>query len=271
MPEWNAAAYQRVSDPQYRWGLRILDAVPLHGDEVALDIGCGTGRLTAELLKHLPRGRVIAVDASANMVAEARKQLASFGERVHFVHADALTLDLDGVADLIFSTATFHWIPDHARLFAVLFRALKPAGRLVAQCGGGPNLYLIHKHGNEVVKDAKFAPYFRDWREPWNFPMPEETTAKLRLAGFNDAEVWLQPEPTVFEDAAIFREFVATVALRTYVAQLPDESLKEAFLDQVIARAAKDDPPFTLDYWRLNIRADKALTAVSHYQFSQVR
>jgi trans-aconitate 2-methyltransferase len=271
MPDWNAAVYQRVSDPQYRWGMRILDAMQFRGDETALDVGCGTGRLTAELLQHLPRGRVLAIDASENMLAEARKQLAEYGDRVTFIHADVLPLDLDGVADLIFSTATFHWIHDHAKLFRVLYRALKPEGRLVAQCGGGPNLYLIHEHGNDVAKDPKFAPYFRDWRDPWNFPMPEETTAKLRLAGFTSVEVWLQPEPTVFNDAASFREFVATVALRTYIAKLPDEKLREEFLDRVLVRAAKDDPPFTLDYWRLNIRAAKAAASASAYHFQQVR
>jgi hypothetical protein len=138
--EWDASAYHRVSDPQVRWGREVLRAIdeesPLRGGETAIDAGCGTGRLTAELLDRLPAGRVFAVDRSPSMLAEARRTLLPrYAGRVSFVEADLLELPFERTADLVFSTATFHWVSDHPALFARIHRALAPGGRLVAAAG----------------------------------------------------------------------------------------------------------------------------------------
>jgi trans-aconitate methyltransferase len=137
MREWNAEAYHRVSNPQFDWGTVVLERLPLDGDETVLDIGCGTGRLTDKLLERLPRGRVIAIDLSANMIQTARDYLRPRHQsRVQLAIADAAALPLDESCDAIFSTATFHWVLDHPQLFRSLGRAMKPGARLVAQCGG---------------------------------------------------------------------------------------------------------------------------------------
>src|SRR5258708_35623699 len=84
--EWDAEAYDRLSDPQYRWGKKVLDRIDLRGDETAIDAGCGTGRLTSVLLERLPRGRVIAIDGSQNMLNEAASRLVPrYGARVELV------------------------------------------------------------------------------------------------------------------------------------------------------------------------------------------
>jgi SAM-dependent methyltransferase len=89
MREWNAETYHRVSDPQWHWGLAVLNRLRLAGDELALDVGCGTGRLTEVLARRLPRGRVIGVDLSANMLAAARQHLdAAAPGRVLLTQAD---------------------------------------------------------------------------------------------------------------------------------------------------------------------------------------
>ncbi len=253
--DWDGAAYQRLSDPQFGWGMRVLASIALRGDECVLDLGCGPGRLTAELLSRLPQGRVIAVDASPSMIATAREQLARFGERVTLIESDLLDLQLDSVADFAFSTATFHWIRDHARLFRVLHRALKPGGRLVAQCGGGPNLERIRGRADRLMSDARFAPFFRDWRNPWNYTSPEETAERLRAAGFTEVDTGLEETPIPFDAADAFRQFARTVVVRPYLAAISDEARREEFLDALVAQAAGDAPPFTLDYWRLNMRA----------------
>lgn len=254
-PDWDGAAYQQVSDPQFRWGMRVLSSIELRGDECALDLGCGSGRLTAELLTRLPRGRVIAVDSSPSMIATASHQLARFAERVSFIESDLLRLELESVADLAFSTATFHWIHDHARLFHVLHRALKQGGRLVAQCGGGENLACIRGRSDQLMSDARFVPFFRHWQNPWNYASPEETAERLRAAGFVEVEAGLEESPTTFDGADPFRQFVRTVVLRPYLSAISDEVGREEFLDAIVAQAAGDTPPFTLDYWRLNVRA----------------
>ena len=173
MREWNAETYHRVSNPQFDWGAVVLDRLPLRGDELVLDVGCGTGRLTEKLLDRLPRGRVLAIDLSANMLQVARDYLRpSFGARIELALADAAALPVCERADAIFSTATFHWTLDHPVLFRSLHRALKPGGCLVAQCGGGAKLARIH-HRLDVLKHTpEFARYFNAWRTPGNLPMP---------------------------------------------------------------------------------------------------
>ena len=145
MTEWNAASYHKVSGPQTSWGQRVLSRLSVNGDERAIDAGCGSGRLTSELMERLPRGRLVAIDRSWNMLMTARTNLRpAFGNRVSFAQVSLPALPFANWADLVFSTATFHWIKDHQALFDNIFTALRPGGHLMAQCGGGPNLARAH-------------------------------------------------------------------------------------------------------------------------------
>jgi trans-aconitate 2-methyltransferase len=127
--DWDAATYDRIANPQARWGTSILDRLPLRGDERVLDAGCGSGRVTQLLLERLPRGSLVALDASAQMIEVARGRLAADADRVEFVQADlSRPLPVDPPVDAILSTATFHWIADHDALFAHLAAILRPGG-----------------------------------------------------------------------------------------------------------------------------------------------
>lgn len=254
---WDGNAYHRVSSPQVEWGRKVLARLTLRGDETVIDAGCGSGRLTAELLDRLPRGRALAVDLSESMLREARTSLARqlAKGRAETVRADLTALPFTRAADAVFSTATFHWIHDHDLLFRSLFAALRPGGRLVAQCGGGPNLARAHAHAETVMHAHPYAAYFGEWREPWHFAAPDETAARLRAAGFADVETWLEEAPTPFPGPAEYRAFMRTVVLRNHLARLPDETTRERFLDQLTNVAGADCPPYHLDYWRLNIAA----------------
>lgn len=241
--DWNASAYDRVANPQARWGAAVLDRLPLEGDETVLDAGCGTGRVTELLLERLPRGRVLALDASAAMLAEARGRLARFGDRVEFVEADLeRPLPIDAEVDAILSTATFHWVLDHDALFANLAAVLRPGGRLVAQCGGFGNIARFLEVATSIEPD--FA------RNRHNFQTPEATRARLAANGFNDIRTWLSKAPTRFKRGAPLEAFLATVCLRTHLAGL-EEREREPFVRAVAARM----PEPVLDYVRLNIVA----------------
>ena len=254
--EWDAATYHRVSDPHVSWGQRVLDRLALRGDETVLDAGCGSGRLTALLLERLPRGYVIAADASANMLRAAADSLEPrFSERVTYLQTDLQTLILPTLVDAIFSTATFHWIPDHPRLFRHLRAALVPGGRLVAQCGGGPNLARLRDRMASLMASPPFAPFFAGWDGPWTFADDATTATRLHDAGFIEVATDLEPAPTVHADAATHRTFLTSVVLGSHLARLPDDATRHAFVDALVDLAATDDPPFALDYWRLNLRA----------------
>jgi trans-aconitate 2-methyltransferase len=256
MREWNAETYHRVSEPHVQWGMRVLDRLPLAGDELVLDVGCGTGRLTEKLLERLPNGRALAVDQSVNMLDTARRYLTPrFRAQIHFVLADATALPVAGRAHALFSTATFHWVLDHPALFRSIHAALRPGGRLVAQCGGGPNLERLHARCDRLLHDRAFAAYFAEWREPWNFADAETTARRLSDADFVDIVTSVEPSPVIQPDAAAYREFVANVICRPFLARLPDEKLRDRFMDALTTKAAGDMPAFELDYWRLNMEA----------------
>jgi trans-aconitate 2-methyltransferase len=255
--EWNSAVYHRLSEPQISWGKKVLSRLQLRGDEVVLDGGCGTGRLTAELLEALPHGRVIGIDLSRNMLRSAREHLASFQARASLVHCDLLHLPFDNVFDGIVSTAAFHWVLDHDQLFAGLYRALVPRGWLVSQCGGGPNIARLRKRANVLAASAEYAAYFAGFREPWLFQNAEGAASTLRRAGFVDIETSVEPALTVLDNAEHYNEFVPNIILRCHLENIPNRSERKQFMARLTEQAASDDPPFSLDYWRLNLRGRK--------------
>ena len=243
--DWDAAAYDRVSAPQQRWAAEQLDRLSLRGDEVVLDAGCGSGRVTLELVARVPRGAVYAVDAAPSMVEHARRAL---GDRATVMCQDLVELTLPAPVDVIFSNATFHWIADHDALFAALHRNLKPGGRLLAQCGGHGNIEAFRRLADEVAAEPPFAEHFVDWHGPWNYATAEETAQRLRAAGFADVETWLQARPTELEEP---RSFIATVCLVRHLDQLP-AGMRDPFVDEVLGRLQR---PIVLDYVRLNMSA----------------
>jgi trans-aconitate 2-methyltransferase len=252
--EWDATAYHRLSGPQVSWGKKVLSSLKLRGNELLMDAGCGTGRLTTELLQGLPDGRVVGVDVSQNMLAAARDYLRSqFGNRVHFVVADLQDLPFERAFDGIFSTAAFHWVPDHSRLFGSLFCALRPGGWLRAQCGGGPNLARISQRTETLMAAPKYARFFVNFRYPWVFNDADTAAGLLRQAGFVEVETGLEPALTVLENSEGYSEFLRTAILRRHLEEIPDPALRAEFVAELTRQAALDDPPFSLDYWRLNL------------------
>jgi trans-aconitate 2-methyltransferase len=239
--DWDAATYDRVSDAQFGWALEQLERLTLRGEEILLDAGCGSGRVTAALVERVPRGRVYGVDVSESMVAHAREALNG---RATILCQGLVQLDLPEPVDAAFSNATFHWIHDHDALFAALHREMKPGARLVAQCGGKGNIESFRRAADEVAAEEPFTPFFAGWRRPWNYADAEETAARLERAGFTDVTTWLEPKRVRPE-----RAFVVTVCLLRHLEPLPAE-LRDSFVDRVLALEGE---PLVLDYVRLNM------------------
>lgn len=246
--DWDAATYDRISDPQLQWAREQLARLELTGGEVVLDAGCGSGRVTAELAERVPRGRVYAVDVAPSMVEHAQ---AALGERATVLRQDLVELQLPETVDAIFSNATFHWIHDHDALFRALHRTLKPGGRLVAQCGGRGNIDAFRTLADAIAGEQPFAPHFDGWERPWNYATDADTAERLDRAGFADISCWLEPKSVTPADA---RSFVQTVCLVRHLDPLPDE-LRTSFVERVLARAGE---PLVLEYVRLNMTARRA-------------
>ena len=209
-------------------------------DATVLDIGCGTGRVTEALLTLVPRGRVLAIDRSGEMVELARSRL---GDRAEVWCQDVLDLDLEDRVDVIVSTATLHWVPDHDRVWLRLARALRPGGVLEVQRGGKGNIDRVRGVIDAVARDL--APELVGW-SPWVFAGPAETELHLREAGFTDIRCWLAERPTYPEDVGAF---VPSSILAAHLQRLPEER-RERFAAAVVAGVQ-----LPLDYVRLNVSA----------------
>ncbi len=243
--DWDARTYDRVADPMTRWGAAVLDRLPLAGDETVLDAGCGSGRVTELLAARLPRGRVIALDASVAMIEAARERLASFGGHVEYVVADlGRPLPLSEPVDAILSTATFHWVPDHDALFWNLGAVLRPGGWLAAQCGGVGNIASIQR---------VLASLGDGWLGPIHFETPQNTVRRLEAAGFTEVECWLTDEPTALAPGEPLETYLRTVVLGAHLDRLP-VSERDAFVAAVAGRM----PTPVIDYVRLNIGAQRS-------------
>jgi trans-aconitate 2-methyltransferase len=222
-------------------GRDVLDRLELRGDETVLDAGCGTGRVTELLLERLPRGRVIALDASEAMLADARGRLERFGDRVTFVASDlGRPLPIREPVDAILSTATAHWVPDQDALWSGLAAVARSGAQLVSQSGGEGNC--------EDVFDAMEAEG-EDPRARLRFSSVRVARDRLRAAGFEVIAAWLARAPVRFEKRARLEDYLATVFLGP-LTDRPAEALPE--LARAIATRMRAP---ALDYVRLNVVA----------------
>lgn len=244
--EWDASTYDRIPMPHLQWGARTLARLQLHGTERVLDAGCGTGRVTEQLLQALPGGSVVAVDASRAMLDQLRERLRDYLTRVEVVHSDLLDpLPLSAPVDAVLSTATFHWVLDHGRLFRNIFDCLLPGGQFVAECGGAGNIAGVQR----ALSDLGYThnPY-------WNFANPSDTVRRLEVAGFEKSEAWLYDDHVRIPEGPALETYLRTVVLGAHL-----DPLSEPERTELVRAVARRLDGGLIDYVRLNIGARRPL------------
>jgi len=232
---WNAADYARNSSAQAAWARELLDKLALRGDEEILDIGCGDGKITAQLAAAVPQGRVLGIDFSADMVAHARD---AFPPEKHanlaFERMDASAIRMESRFDLAFSTAALHWVSDQPAVLHGVRACLKPEGRILFQLGGKGNCRDVMVAMDEVRKHPRWQRYLAGFASPYNFCGPEEYRVWLGQAGFQPRRVELLPKDMQHENPAALKGWLRTTWF-PYTDRLP-EGERDAFLDELLAR-----------------------------------
>lgn len=205
MYQWNAEDYARHSSAQESWARELLASLELAADDRVLDVGCGDGRITAEIAARMPQGRVVGVDSSLDMVRHAFERFPQRAyPNLHFEVADAAALPFENAFTLVFSNAALHWVRDHGPVIAGVARALRPGGRFVAQMGGAGNVATVIASFESVMRRARWARGFERFASTYGFHDSEDYAQWLREAGFDVHEARLIPRDMVHADRAAF-------------------------------------------------------------------
>ena len=239
---WNPSDYAANSSSQQLWARELIARLELKGDEAILDVGCGDGKVTAELARSVPRGRVLGVDASADMIGFAAKSFGS-AANLEFRVMDARTIALEPRFNLVFSNAALHWVDDHPAFLRGAASALVNGGRLVTSCGGKGNAQDVFVALRSTMRPKRWREFFRKVPKPYFFHHPDEYYAWLPRFGLRAARVQLVEKDMTFADATGFAAWIRTTWL-PYTQRVPEamrEEFVKVFADRYTARHPADD------------------------------
>jgi trans-aconitate methyltransferase len=209
----------------------------LRGDEHILDVGCGDGKVTAELARAVPRGSVTGADASAAMIAYAREKFPA----LEFHLMDARRIRFPRVFDLVFSNAALHWVDDHEAFLRRTAAVLRPGGRLVVSCGGKGNGQQVAVALHTVMRRKRWRDYFRRMPLPYFFYAPAHYHVWLPRAGFRPHTVALVPKEALYDGLAGLAAWLRTAWL-PYTQRVPELERGE-FITAVAERYGTGHPP----------------------------
>jgi trans-aconitate methyltransferase len=240
--KWDSALYDTKHSFVAQYGLGLLEFVPQDENQRILDIGCGTGVLTAELAKHCVY--VLGIDSSADMIEKARAQYPA----LDFKFMNALELPFEHEWDVVFSNAVFHWIIDHDLLLNKIRHSLKSSGVLVCEFGAQGNIQII-----EDAFSAALQEFGQTYHSKWNFPSVEAFSAMLEKNGFSIERVYAYDRPTPLKDG---EQGLRNWVRQFFAAEL--EKLNAAEQDKILQKVQSsvkaqlwNGQEWTADYIRL--------------------
>jgi len=243
MTEWNAAGYSHIATLQEAMAAEVLALLNVTGEERVLDLGCGNGKVTADIATRVPEGYVVGLDASAEMIAFANEHFSHPNLRVET--CDIRQLAYREEFDLVVSFNALHWIPDQETALRAIRSAMKPDGlaqlRLVPD-GGRKSLEMVLE---ETRKSARWAPYYEGFHDPYLHLTPEQYAALAERNGLRVHDLHVGDKSWDFGSRAGFAAF-GSVTFVEWSKRLP-ESERPTFVDDVLKRYAElvgDDHTF---------------------------
>jgi trans-aconitate methyltransferase len=235
MSTWNAQDYHQHSSEQQRWARELIAKLSLRACERILDIGCGDGKITAEIARQLPEGSAVGIDNSDDMIrfANANFPPESY-PNLRFRLLDASRLDFSSEFDVIFSNACLHWIFDHRPVLHGIARALKPGGKSLLQMGGAGNAADILAIIEDLRKVDPWGPYLRTVTFRYGFHHPDDYHRWLIEAGLEPLRVQLIPKDMIHPGPAGLAGWIRTT-WHPYTHAIP-EPLRQSFIDEIVRR-----------------------------------
>lgn len=235
MVKWDPLDYSKSSSAQLKWAMEFIAGLELYGDERILDIGCGDGKITAEIAHQTPNGSVLGIDQSSEMICFAREtyppdQIPNLDFRV----MDASNLDFNDEFDLVVSFACLHWITDHQPVLAGLKRSLRPNGQILIQCGGKGNAADLIKVIEDVISEPEWNQYFTDFSFPYGFYGPDEYIIMLKDAGLLPLRVELIGKDMTQIGRDGLMNWIRTTWM-PYLERIPD-TIKNHFVEEITDR-----------------------------------
>lgn len=241
MHKWDPSDYEKSSSAQYRWAMDLVSRLDLREDERVLDVGCGDGKITAQLASRLPKGEVLGIDLSRDMIDFAKGRYPSKTySNLDFQLGDANKLDFNKEFDLVVSFACLHWVKDHLPVLKGIGRSLVPSGRVLLQFGGKGNAEEILATTENLIRDDKWSGYFKDFSFPYHFYGPDEYRVWLNLAGLKARRVDLVPKDMVQTGKKGLEGIIRNTWL-PYTERLP-EKLRSEFVNEIADRYIENHP-----------------------------
>ena len=258
---WDAAEYARNSTAQQGWALELIGKLELAGTERVLDIGCGDGKVTDEIARRVPGGRVLGIESSEDMIRVSRHVFPpAVVPNLSFALADARSMSFDGAFDLAFSNAVLHWVKDQAPVLRGVARALTPGGRVFFQMGGRGNGAEIFAVADEMLQDRRWSSFFAGFDFPWGFYGPDEYRVWCAAAGLRARRIELLPRPMKQGGIDGLAGWIRTTWM-PYTARLPEQR-RESFIREAAERFVALHPldaegNATVGMVRLEVEAEK--------------
>ncbi len=188
---YNGQDYDRSSQTQFKQGNRLIEEIEPGKYIYVLDVGCGNGKTTFELLRRDPSMKIDAFDISRTQIEVARKNCSDMGlsGKINYFVMDALELMENDKYDLVFSNATLHWITSSRKMYTLMYNALKWGGRLAVHQGGSGSYSGLHGIVRQAYTNLGYGKYFKNWTFPVFYPTKNEMEKLLADIGFKNIDV----------------------------------------------------------------------------------
>ncbi len=231
---WDAELYQGSSAPQYKLGLMTIDRLKPVDKENILEIGPGNAMLTIDIARKIPNGTITAIEISQDMVEQARSNIDKFGiKNINIINMDSIDINYENEFDAVFSNSAIHWVKNLELMYKLLYKALKPNGRITFQTG----LKVEGEYGQffkiflKLVRVKEFREYFKEITVPWRFITEQDNYKILKNTGFRNIKVEPYDYRYKFNNEQDLMNYNVAAGLVPFLSHVP-EKLKTEVIER---------------------------------------